>query len=476
MTQVHFDQITQSQIVLYNIVCLLGLLHVYWKSDRKEVSSLIIFLFAGGVFSDISNQILGTKIWLDSYKAIVFLWSTFLFVKNLKYVDRFKTPFLLLSLFGIYFLVISFLYHNDNLSLVLSQLSKYISPFFITIALFAEMRADLYRRIKLHSLFLRLLLLQILLAVAKLFILGSFMEGWVGSITGVAGGGVGTSLPLLALFWLLMVSNMKINTRIIIFTIGLLFIGIMTGKRAVIVLFPLLYILVLVFVSSFFANRRNIGYIFSALLFIIGMFYLGLRLTPTLNPENKVWGSFDINYAYDYGLKYSAGIDESNRNVQEGTGRVGGFLLFWNDIQNSRDIKRVAFGLGNEYMAYADKDDYMNSDYYLGIHSRGSITGIVYMYFTIGLIGVILILLYLVSLYSMIEYKRFRYFLLFTVLFDFIFYNAQMIQSIPMFVFQLFIVISANNSFDKQGNFIFNRLRHKYKLKMHKCNYPRKII
>lgn len=76
----------------------------------------------------------------------------------------------------------------------------------------------------------------------------------------------------------------------------------------------------------------------------------------------------------------------------------------------------------------------------------------------------------------MIEYKRFRYFLLFTVLFDFIFYNAQMIQSIPMFVFQLFIVISANNSFDKQGNFIFNRLRHKYKLKMHKCNYPRKII
>ena len=124
MTQVHFDQITQSQIVLYNIVCLLGLLHVYWESDRKEVSSLIIFLFAGGVFSDISNQILGTKIWLDSYKAIVFLWSTFLFVKNLKYVDRFKTPFLLFSLFGIYFLVISFLYHNDNLSLVLSQLSK----------------------------------------------------------------------------------------------------------------------------------------------------------------------------------------------------------------------------------------------------------------------------------------------------------------------------------------------------------------
>lgn len=124
-------------------------------------------------------------------------------------------------------------------------------------------------------------------------------------------------------------------------------------------------------------------------------------------------------------------------------------------------------------MAYADKDDYMNSDYYLGIHSRGSITGIVYMYFTIGLIGVILILLYLVSLYSMIEYKRFRYFLLFTVLFDFIFYNAQMIQSIPMFVFQLFIVISANNSFDKQGNFIFYKLLHKHKLKnyQHKYNY-----
>jgi hypothetical protein len=113
-------------------------------------------------------------------------------------------------------------------------------------------------------------------------------------------------------------------------------------------------------------------------------------------------------------------------------------------------------------MAYADKDDYSNVDYYIGIQSRGSVTGIIYIYFTVGLIGVVLILLFILSWYPIIKYKRFRYFLLFTVLFDFVFYNAQTIFSIPMFTLLLFIVISANNSFDKYGNFIFNRLQDKF--------------
>lgn len=462
MSQVFQEQLSQSQIVLYNIVCLIGLLYIYWKSPKEGGGPLIIFLFAGGVFSDISFQILGTSDLFNLYKAIVFLWSAFLFVKSIKSINRFKRPLFFLSIFILYFFVISFLFHNDNLSLILSQLSKYISPFFVTIALFTEINGDYYRKIKIYSLFLKLLILQILLVVIKLLILGSFMEGWVGSITGVTGGGAGTSLPLLGLFWLLMVSNLKINKKRFLFVIGLLFIGIMTGKRAIIILFPLLYILLFMFVSSFFANIRNVKYIIPVFLIIICVFYLGLRLTPSLNPENKVWGSFDINYAYDYGLKYSTGIDESGGEIQKGVGRIGGILLFWNDIWNSVDIERVAFGLGNEYMAYADEDDYSNADYYLGIHSRGSITGIIYMYFSVGIIGVILILLFILSWYPIIEYKRFRYFLLFTVLFDFVFYNAQMIFSIPMFVFQLFIVISVNNSFDKHGIFIFNRLQYTY--------------
>lgn len=460
MSQVFFHQISLSQVILYNIICLVGLLYIYRKSPKKGVSPLIIYLFAFGIFSD-STIILGTRTLFNLYKAIIFLWSVSLLIKYSKYIYEFKKPLFFLSLFATYFFAISFLFHKDNLSLVFSQLSKYLSPFFIAIAIFSEVKSEPSKKRKLHSLLFRLLLFQILLSIVKLFILGSFMEGWVGSITGIRGGGTGTSLPLLGLFWLLLVTNIKTTSQNVFFAIGLLLIGIMAGKRAVIVLMPLLYILIHVFLSSEFTKMRNIKYILPAFLIVLGMFYLGLRLTPSLNPEGKVWGSFDINYAYRYGLKYSTGIDDKEEGVQEGVGRVGGVLLFWNDIQSSRGGERAMFGLGNEYMAYADTDDYHNADYYLGVTSRGSITGIVYMYFSVGLIGIILLLLYLFSLYSIIEYKRLRYFLLFTVLFDFVFYNAQMIFSIPMFAFQLFIVILANYSFDKYGNFIFNSYKAK---------------
>jgi len=449
------DQLSLTQIILYNIVCVLGLLYIYWKSPKTGVAPLIIFMFSGGLFSDFSSYTFGSNELLNIYKSIVFIWSILLFLINLKSTNSFKKPLLFLSLFVVYFFAVSFLFHDDNLPLVLSQLSKYISPSFLTIALYEETRRDSSRQIKLYSLFQRLILLQILMAIVKLLVLGSFMEGWVGTITGVRGGGAGTSLPLLGLFWLLLVSNMKINTKRIFFAIGLLFIGIMTGKRAVIILFPLLYIFLLLFVSSYYKKVRNIQYIIPISIIVVGMFYLGLRLIPSFNPENKVWGSFDVKYAYDYTLEYSTGIDESGGDLQEGVGRVGGVLLFWNDIKSGVDIDRILFGLGNEYMAYADIDDYFNEDYYLGITSRGSVTGVIYIYFTIGLIGVLLLLLFILSWYPIIKYKRFRYFLLFTVLFDLIFYNAQMIFSIPMFTFLLFIVISANNSFDRHGDFIF---------------------
>ena len=67
-----------------------------------------------------------------------------------------------------------------------------------------------------------IIICQIVLCVVKVVILGGFLEGWVGSITGIAGGGLGTSLPVIALVWMALKNDMKFTSRDWLMAFGLL--------------------------------------------------------------------------------------------------------------------------------------------------------------------------------------------------------------------------------------------------------------
>ena len=101
------------------------------------------------------------------------------------------------------------------------------------------------------------------------------------------------------------------NWKSWLFIAGLLLVGIATGKRAVILLFPLLFMVLSVYVcKKKYSNR--IWMIVAAAPFL---FYLGVRLTPTFNPENKVWGSFDLEYMMNYTENYAMDIKLTQRNA-----------------------------------------------------------------------------------------------------------------------------------------------------------------
>ena len=166
------------------------------------------------------------------------------------------------------------------------------------------------------------------------------------------------------------------------------------------------------------------------------LFYLAVRISPTFNPDNKVWGTFDPEYAINYGLKYTAGIDESHAGVQTGVGRLG--ALTWMLEQFSQDGKNVMFGRGNEYMTYASKDIYSNATYYGGIQSRGNITGIVSTFFTLGIVGITFyILSFLCTFLS--NRSRFNYVLFGVVFVDYLFYNGQTLNLMPLTMLALFL-------------------------------------
>jgi len=109
------------------------------------------------------------------------------------------------------------------------------------------------------------------------------------------------------------------------------------------------------------------------------------------------------------------------------------------------------------YIYAADYNNYNNSNYYFGINSRGSVTGVVMLFFAVGIIGVVLFFLYFIQLFSQVQYKRFKWTLLGVVLFDFIFYNAQMIYQPCMQVLMIFLLLFANIQYDKNGNFMDNQ-------------------
>ena len=198
-----------------------------------------------------------------------------------------------------------------------------------------------------------------------------------------------------------------------------------------------------------YAYRRNItNKIFITLLIVPLVFYAGLRLSPTLNPEKEVGGSFDPEYALNYGLKYSAGIDNSHHDVQSGVGRIGALNWMWHSL--AKMDKSALFGSGLEYIIYADHEDYYNQSYYQGIRSQGSITGIVNMFMTFGLIGVILYFLFLLSLFSHSR-GRVGQVLIIVALFDFIFYNATILTTSSLLTLTLFLSILSEVENEKWG-------------------------
>ena len=90
------------------------------------------------------------------------------------------------------------------------------------------------------------------------------------------------------------------------------------------------------------------------------IFYAGVRLNPTLNPERKVWGSFDFNYMMDYTTDYSLGT-ESKRNDEMAYGRVSSTILLIKKIISINYTNNDLFGIGQtvtrsttykEFLAY----------------------------------------------------------------------------------------------------------------------------
>lgn len=428
MEQIFYTNVASWQYYAYNGLCLVALIWLLWKYRGNMIPMLIVMLFFGGVIDDLMGAT-GRNVYRIGLLSIC-VWQSTKGALN-HFYQEFPKVFYFLCLYILYYIITSIFINHDNFLLVFSLLSKLLIPFLILMLMLNDNLEDERNANTWFWIFEDLILIQVGLSIAKMVILGGFLEGWVGSMSGIRGGGSGTSFPLLGLMWLALKTDMNFSRKDWFLAFGLLILGFAAGKRAVWIMFPVLFCILSMYVYRKSLAKKIIVIFAAAPL----LFYLAIRISPTFNPDNKVWGTFDPEYAINYGLKYTAGIDESHAGVQMGVGRLG--ALTWMLNQFSQEGKNMMFGRGNEYMTYASKDDYMNTTYYGGIQSRGNITGIVSTFFTLGIVGIAFFILFF-SCTFLSNRSRFNYVLFGVILIDYLFYNAQVLNLMPLTMLALF--------------------------------------
>jgi len=182
-------------------------------------------------------------------------------------------------------------------------------------------------------------------------------------------------------------------------------------------------------------SARRIAYIIILLPFLI---YFGFRLNPSLNPERKLWGSFDINYGLNYALSYS-GVSEEQLESTYAQGRWGAsWAILKNTVMDPLDIESF-FGFGRSRGGYINIDTFDPQDY--GLLPDTMISSIGIMIVQMGWSStLILILLFLNMIYTIPD-KRTANIIAFYVLWDLIFYSGSMINATVQSLLLVLVII-----------------------------------
>ena len=226
------------------------------------------------------------------------------------------------------------------------------------------------------------------------------------------------------------------------------------------------YLIILSFFSIISYSRLNSSNAFSKLksiffkipvliLSVSIILYLGVKFSPTLNPEGIMGGSFDIEYIINYIYNYSYQSNEDGF----GGGRASALISSFSFFINESDFKTLLFGMGPDVLIGNTFDD--GSQYDFGVASYMGINGWTTSLMSTGFLGAITFTL----TYIYIMYKTFKITLIendkywkaisfglhlmcFVFMLDFFTYTKASFHSVPLNItlFYFFSVLTNRNS------------------------------
>jgi len=433
-----FGSLIQS-LLLYFFE-LLALIYLWKKYSYSKFYLLIILFFFTAIFS------FAGKNFQDVYRIVLLVFTLWISNKN-KVFASFKKGDGIITfsfvLFSIMYFYSSFL-NNDTITIILSQYSRYIITFCLWFIVRTELYTNYQNTEKLNGLVYELFLIQIFISVVKLIIFqGKQMEYYIGTISNV-GGGDGTIIPIFGFIMLWFYKGGVFERKDWLYTAGLMLVGFLAGKRAVWFIVPIVVAAFMIYVPKLKMNKSLwFGIIMAPLAF-----YMGVRLTPTLNPENKIWGSFDYDYAFGYAGQYQFG-DKTNKFEKRAQGRGGATMLLWDKWNSDESLSSQdwnGIGLSKFYSTKYEDFDKLNT----GINTKGAATGLFQTYVTTGYAGIFTTAFFFITLIWKIKTRRIRWVILAIVLWEYLMYIGNIFRT-PAYMFMIIYFLHYSNSILKRS-------------------------
>jgi len=452
---------------IYYLFVLLSFLYILIKSKFKKDGLYLILIFWQGLFSyfNYEMQEIGFSFNIDNlYKIIIFIYSIFLYFPFVLKKENNNDILVNLS-FGLFSVVfwISYLLNGGNLITALSQYFYRYSILFLIYHGYKGLYKDNYKYKYIINLVINIIFIQVILSIIKLFIFlplsiktGMNIEFIVGSLSSM-GAGIAVVLPIIALIFYWAFKGQDFKSKDYLYAFSFLIISLASWKRSTIFWFPFILLLLQLY-TKYKINIITLIRLFP-LAFIIT--YLGVRINPAINPEQKWWGSFDFQYLKNYILEYNFGVSDISSlfsKTYQKTQRGGSFLLLFNPSKMDLDSPdKLLFGHGiidvvtlkyGRFVGSAE-DEFSGYD----LEHEGLIGKATNFSYSIGYLGFLSILFFSLSILAIINNKRLRYIILLYYFWELFFYGGFFIL-LPqtMIIFMLvYILVYINN---KQSSII----------------------
>ena len=413
----------------YYVFVLIAFIYLIYRYRKQKFSILIILLFFNGLFAFFGKSV------QNGYRISLVILTIYWILRT-NFFRNFNIGSVVIAFlfFSVTFLYTSYI-NGDYFSIIFSQYSRYFILFSLFFILGEFWSSDSFK-VWIEKLIYEILIVQIGLTLLKFIIVGP-TENIVGSVAS-QGGAIATTLPILGFAFLWTKRKGKFEIRDWFITIGLVFIGFASLKRAIWFIMPIIIILFMFYIPRIKIPPKVILF---TLLAVPLVFYLGVRYSPSLNKEGRVGGSFDINYTLDYAQTYMFGEKKDN---QLGQGRGGATLLVFNKFIDGNLSEKDWFGYGLRYMYTTDYTQFDELD--LGISSKAAATGIFQTLVAGGYIGIVATFWFLLSLLVQTKNSRLRHVLIGIFCWEYILYTGMIIRDLSLSFLLIYLILFTLNS------------------------------
>lgn len=360
---------------------------------HRLINLLLYLLFFQGIFSIIG---ITSSIYKSAIDLLIYLIFITVVMKNKdSFYISYRRMHLVFIVFSLVVLISTFVNDShlfNSFSFYRNTLNGYL--FFLAITNI-DLKWIEVKKIQ-RTLFI-LVCIQPLASILKYFTIG-LSEDYIGTFS-LSGGSFSTIVPLtfIAFFYsFFLYSKRKIYLALILGYIFMAFVG---DKRAFWFLLPFVFFITYFLYKSNFTKQVIKVYVKSIVRLIILVpltVYIGARGLPSLNPDQKVWGTFDLEYLLDYSINYNLGTKYDY--IEYGVGRIGGAEALIENFKG-RETRSILVGDGPDTFVDKSNEDEATQEY--GVYLLSHFTGVMFYVASVGVLGALFLWLYFFSVFPL---------------------------------------------------------------------------